>query len=183
VNFKAGLGYTYYHSAIDKLQLGMVYESKINFSAYPNYFVPSAVMPIRFFGLIQVPLVLTCPTKIKFGFLFKPISKLSLYNDFTYNFWNEIYPTNNNKLDLSGGFMLNASDVITVSLGYYKYEAFSMSGLTGSENDENDAVLISSSFILRYRQFDIHMVVADSHLFSGERSKQTIGKMGIGFNL
>ncbi len=181
VNWKFGLGYTYHHQSIEKLQFGIAYESKINFSGYYEYnrtlsIPPNATEPV------QIPSTLTYPANMKFRFLFEPTSKVGIYNDFIYNFWDDIHPNNKNKLDLSGGIILDASDLISISLGYYKLESYA-NDINGNAINTNDAVYISAGLILGYKLLDIHLVVADSHLFSEFRRKQTIGKVGVGFNL
>jgi long-subunit fatty acid transport protein len=177
VNWKFGLGYTYHNQSIEKLQFGITYESKINFSGYYEDNGALIAPP----GAVKVPSLLTYPAKLNLGFLLESTSVLSIYNDFAYNFWEDMNSFHKNKLDVSGGIVLRAISDISVSIGYYLSESYVSDELVSPVH--SDEVFISGGLILTYGQADVHLVLADSHFFSGENSKQTIGKMGIGLSL
>lgn len=181
INWKFGLRYTYHHQSIEKLQFGIDYESKVNFSGTYEYNRTLSVPP-NATELIQIPSILTYPATLKFGILFEPTLKFGIYSDFIYNFWEDLNPSNKNRLDISGGIVIRASDQISASLGYYLFESYS-----ANRNEilisSNDAVYISGGIIWHYQLLNIHLVVADSHLFSDKEGKQTIGKIGFGLSL
>jgi hypothetical protein len=179
VNWKFGLGYTYRNKSIEKFQFGIAYESKINFSDYYQS-NRELITPPTSPEFVPIPAILTYPARLKLGFMLEPISTFDIYNDFTYNFWEDMMPYYKNRMDMSGGIVVRASSEISISMGYYLFESYLADEFLSDLN--GDAVFISGGLILKYGQLDLHFVLADSHLFSGERSKQTIGKMGFAFN-
>lgn len=177
VNWKFGLGYTHENQSIEKIQFGLTYESTIDFSGRYEFNRPLFVTP----GAVQVPALLTYPARLKLGFMLEPISTFDIYNDFTYTFWEDMSPYYKNRLDISGGIALRAISDISISLGYYLFESYVADEF--ASDFDRDAVFISGGLVLKYGRFDVHLVLADSHFFSGENSKQMIGKMGVGLKL
>ena len=169
--------HTHQNQSIEKLQFGITYESKIDFSGYYEYNRSLIVEP----GAVQVPAILTYPARLKLGFMLEPISTFDIYNDFTYTFWEDMNPYYKNRLDISGGIAVRASSDISVSLGYYLFESYVADEFVS--DFDGDALFISGGLVLKYGQVDVHVVLTDSHLFSGENSKQTIGKIGLGLEL
>lgn len=123
------------------------------------------------------------PSKLTFGYLFKPSSKVGIFGDFIYNYWKDITQKNENRVDISGGFFFGATRIISFSLSFLKSEAYSYNGLIDEVDNSFDAVFLATGLIFHYSKFDIHLVLANNDWFSEFRRKQTIGKMGIGFNL
>jgi hypothetical protein len=177
INWKFGFRYAYHHQSVEKLQFGLTYEGKINFSGYYEY-NPEPILPL---GAVPNPAILTYPAKLNFGFLLESNSTFGIYNDFIYNFWEDMYPYNKNKLDLAGGVAVGANDGLLVSVGYYLFESYA-NNETESEII-GDTFFISGGLVLRYKLIDFHLVFADSHLYSPKGSRQTIGKLGVGLNL
>lgn len=135
LNWKLGLRYTHRHQSIEKLQLGIAYESKFDFSGYYDYLGADLLIPRDPSVFRQIPSTLTYPANLKLGWLFQPTSRLGIYSDLIYNFWEDMYQGISNKLDVSGGVFLNAAEWATLSLGAYMRQSYSRDPLTGMERE------------------------------------------------
>ncbi len=122
------------------------------------------------------------PDKINLDLSTDLLNNLKLIGSFSQLFWEK---NNNNLQDqfefsLGGVYEINKTFSPAFSIYYtdknYEDDYFNL-------NDKFNALYLIAGLKFNYDAFYADLAIADSHLFSGEYIKQTIGKLAIGINL
>lgn len=133
-------------------------------------------------NLPQYIIVLKLPSELSLDLSLKLNDNLLLLGRGSYLFWNDISNNIENQLELSSSAAYSFNPSLNASIGFY---------YTGREyiedffnlSEELYALYLTAGLSILFSSFQIDLALADSHLFSGELWKQTIGKIGLGIHL
>ena len=87
-----------------------------------------------------------------------------------------------NQLELSASGIYRINEMFAPSFGFY-YTDKNFDEDFFDVNEKNDALFLIGGLRFNYDIFSADLAIADSHLFSGDFRKQTIGKLAIGVQL
>lgn len=119
------------------------------------------------------------PPILNFDALFNLNDHLKLTTTINNVFWNSSYSRFTNQFDISSNLIFEPSEKIIGSCGLL----LSNYSITADYENENNAVFILLGLKLKFENFNIDFVLADSHLLSGEFRKQAIAKLGLELQL
>lgn len=188
-NFAVGLSSDLLLDDVRKLFLGLSYETETSFEAdiefERNPILISDIDPNRPPNYVQVKpaLVSQTPVELRFDFAIDATENLKFLTNLTAIFWKT--ETNNLKdqIEFAVSTVYKINEIFTPSIGFYysdyKYENKYYSSL----NSELSTFFITAGLRLNIQNYYADLAIADSHLFSGDYRKQTIGKLSVGVQL
>lgn len=178
ITWKAGVRYRF----LDLLQSSIAFEKGSDFSGTIKY-SGEAVLQHPDSGFIFQPLenkfTAKLPDRLLMGLAFKISGKIRLANDFTYIYWEKINSLQKNQLDISGNFYFLPSEKLSLSAGFYSTRR----EVKDLNTSDDNAFFLSAGILARIKSAEIEAVLADSHLFSSDTRKQTLGRLSVGFSL
>ena len=121
------------------------------------------------------------PERLHLGVKVELNRDLSLLVNASYIFENK--PTWRRHHEYSGSLQYNISRVHRVSLGIFADRKYSYHDTQDTWSGPADAIFITAGATARLTQFQIDLVIADSHFGAGEKKAQTLVKMGIGYSI
>lgn len=125
------------------------------------------------------------PSKFHLGFTYRIFSNVQLVGNSKYVFWNDISKSYRDQIEFSGSFVHQFNKMVTYSVGFHrtdrKYNEDPGSMLANP--NRLNALYLTGGLVLHFWIVEIELTVADSHLFSSDWRKQTIGKFGFGIYL
>ena len=127
-------------------------------------------------------LSLEVPSELSFDIFFNLNKKIGLSGRINNKFWEDVSDNSNNQLELSTNTVYSFTPSTNASLGLF-YTNKSYAEDYFNINAELYAFYITAGVSFRISFINLDLAVADSHLFSGDRLKQTIGKIGLGIQL
>lgn len=130
----------------------------------------------------EYELSLTIPSELGFDFYFKPISQLKLFGRINTIYWKSALGNVKNQLEFTSSAAYSFDPSVEVSLGLYNTSKNYIDD-DYNINDEFYAFYLTAGVSFSINIFKIDLALADSHLFSGELWKQSIGKIGLGIQL
>lgn len=87
-----------------------------------------------------------------------------------------------NQIEFSASGIYRINDMIAPSFGFY-YTDKNFDENFFDINEKNGALFLIGGLRFNYDIYSADLAIADSHLFSGDYRKQTIGKLAIGVQL
>jgi hypothetical protein len=177
--YKFHTGEKYYWSAALSIDAGnkltTEYLSKSGQVFRNNYSVMDQITTIT----------LRVPSKILLDFELYNFSNVKFLTGLNYFLWNSVSSTYNNQADVSFSTVYSFNNYLSSSLGFY-YSGNRYNEQNGFYKDgisnKMKALYLTAGLAWQIGLFDLHFVLADSHLASGEWRKQTIGKLIFNFN-
>lgn len=141
------------------------------------------------FGIDGLYYVTNLPSKFHFGFSGDITNKLQYSSNLSFIFWESVPANSNtnnknlkNQLEFSGNLFYQISKMISSSIGVYTTDRVFEEKPSNSFVDEFSSVFIIFGVTTYFRDFDVSLILADSHLFSDDLRKQTILKVGTNVN-
>ena len=186
-NFILGLEYDLALDAERKLSLGISYETMTKFKQYIEYNGSNTITYDPDSGNISIDLpsydlVYDLPSELRFDLAIDGTENLKLLANLTGIFWKN--ETNNLKdqfeYSLSSVYRINK--IFSPSLGFY-YTDYNFEQDDLEINGKFKGFYITAGCKINFEPFYLDLVLADSHLLSGDYRKQTIGKFAFGVQL
>jgi len=167
------------------ISFGLSYATKSDFEA--KFETNSDIIqapdpdPIRPPAYTQVEqyLIGSTPAELKIDCGVDVTSSLKFLLNLTTIFWNA--QTNNVKdqVEFSTSALYTFNEQFSSSLGFYVTDYKLKETYFSQLNTELNAFFITAGLKVKLNQFSVDLAIADSHLFSGDFRKQTIGKLAI----
>jgi hypothetical protein len=189
-NFELGVHYDIKINDEQHLSLGTSYTTSTIISDEVEYEGTSTIIPGSIPGdssnyqLIasSYSLLLNVPSELSFDIYFKPLLNLEFLGRINNIFWDDNADNVKDQLEISTTAVYSFSPTTKASFGLY---------YTGKDyiedyfniNEDLYALYFLGGFSFQINFLKVDLAVADSHLFSGDFWKQTIGKIGFGIQL
>lgn len=187
-SWEAGFIYTINFNENQKLRFGISYENNIQFREISSAEgalvteVPTAPGSNQTTPYVSNSFKSDMPEKVKVDLYLDPDPNFKFITAINYILWDNIGNNFYNQFELSGNVVYSPKSILSSSIGFYS---------TGRKfkpdfyrlNDRMNAFFITAGLKINFSYFNINLAVADSHLLSGDAYKQTIGNIGIGFQL
>ncbi len=187
----AGIFYKYSLDENRSIDLGLMYQSKIEFNGKVETNFPSKVFDpdpsgdSSIYVIDVVPSISShLPDQINSDLSIDVTKKLKLLTSLNFILW-QGQPTRwENQLIYSTSAVFSFSETVNASFGFYS----SAMELKEEENfssvfDDFDVFFITAGLKLSLNNINIDIALADSHLLSGKFREQTIGKIALGLTL
>lgn len=127
-------------------------------------------------------MVLSIPSELNFDLYFKPTNDFTLLGRINNIFWSSSNENVKDQFAFSLSAMYTFNPTFDASFGiYYTNKEYIQD--TFDLNENLYAFYFTTGLSIKINIFKIDLALADSHLFSGEVWKQTIGKIGLGIQL
>ncbi len=171
------------------LQLGLSYEISSQFKA--NIKVENDLLIISdrnnriTYQIIPLRVSNSTPSELHFDIAVDAVNDLKFLGGLRTVFWSTQNENYKDQVEISFSTLYRFSEMIRASAGFYLNDFSNKNeNLFFPElNSEFNALFITAGFNIEFQGFSVDLAVADSHLFSGDFRKQTIGKLAIGINL
>ncbi len=185
-NFELGVYYEINFNEEQYLGIGSSYTFSTEVSDKLEYENTRTLIPgDSTFYQIATPdfyLSLTVPSEFSFDINFKPVKQLNLLGRINTIFWTSASENIRNQIEISTSAAYSFNPSLEASLGVY-YTSKQYIDDFFNINDDLYAIYLTTGASFQLNIFNIDLALADSHLFSGELWKQTIGKIGFGIQL
>jgi hypothetical protein len=185
-NLELGAYYEIRFSDEQSLGLGSSYTFSTEVSDQVEYNNTRTLIPgDSSFYQVATPdysLSLSIPSELCFDLYFRPMNQLKLLGRLNTIFWESALENVKNQIEFSSSAAYSFNPSIEASLGFY-YTSKEYIDDFFNINDEFYAIYLTTGVSFSINIFNIDLAIADSHLFSGELWKQTIGKIGLGIQL
>lgn len=189
-NFMIGACYEMKTDEEQILNIGISYTSGTNISDEVKYESNGSIIPgsipgdSTHFYIVAEPYTLfySVPSELGFDIYYRLNSNIELLGRINNIFRNSNSNNVKDQLEFSAiaAYLFNSSTLASLGLYYtskkYIEDVFDM-------NDELYAVFITAGLSFQINFLKVDLALADSHLFSGDLWKQTIGKIGLGIQL
>ena len=187
------VGFNYKISLDDQRQLmiGASYETKTDFEA--KYEVDNSTLIMydpEDTTNTYIPaeqndfyLIHDLPDELRIDLAFDAASDLKLLANLTSIFWKTETNFLKDQIELSFSAVYKINEMFTPSLGFYITDCEYTDNFYSRLNEGLNALFMTAGFRFNYENFSADLAIADSHLFSGDYRKQTIGKIAIGVQL
>lgn len=184
-NFSVGAQFKSTLLCLKNFTIGLSYETSIEFNRIIEFHTENT---FQFPDSIFIPVVIRArladkiPGELRFDFSSDINDNFSLNSNVTGVFWNTNKNNLNNQIEFSANCSYKFSDLLKPSIGLY-YTDKNYQEDFFDINKKNNALFLIAGLKVSYSMLYADLAVADSHLFSGEFRKQTIGKLAVGIIL
>lgn len=192
--YNAAVGISYYLNLDQnrKLGFGLFYESGLSFLKrvemnYDNYTDPVQPKGI-YYRIVSSSFALTgnIPSKLVLDSYYKLNNEFEFLAGTSLIFWNSSDKGLSNQVNFSGSVIYTPLNLINFSIGFYNstksYKDDSINEIFKVDNNI-DALFLTAGIKINYSNFNLNMSFADSRLLSDNWRKQTMLKIGLGYNL
>ncbi len=186
-SFNIGLFSSFKLDETRNISLGLSYETKSEFKA--QFEINSEIIqdpdPINppAYNKVESYLIGSTPAELRIDCGVDATSTLKFLFNLTNIFWDDQSDNVKDQVEFSTSTLYAFNEQFNSSLGFYftdyKYKEAYFSQL----NSELNAFFITAGLKFSNDIFSADLAIADSHLFSGDFRKQTIGKLAIGVSL
>lgn len=190
-NIAAGLIYKINFDDQRQLIIGASYESKTDFDA--KYEVDNSTLILydpEDTTNAHIPaaqsdfyLIHNLPDELRIDLAFDAASDLKLLANLTSVFWATETNSLKDQMEFSTSALYRINEMFTPSLGFYITDCEYTDTFYSRLNEGLNALFMTAGLKFNYDNFSADLAIADSHLFSGDYRKQTIGKLSLGINL
>lgn len=168
------------------IYFGFSYETKSEFKAQfeinSEIVLPDPTSPPTY-TQVESYLIGSTPAELRLDCGIDAISSLKFLLNLTTIFWNDESDDVKDQFEFSTSALYEFNEQFSSSLGFY-YSDYKFKETYFSQlNSELNAFFITAGLKFNYNIFSADLAIADSHLFSGDFRKQTIGKLAIGVQL
>jgi hypothetical protein len=125
---------------------------------------------------------LNIPSELNFDIYYKPINELTLLGRFSSIFWSSSTENVKDQLTFSSSASYTFNPSVAASFGIHTTSKKYVENIFNL-NDNLYAFYFTAGLSFKINILKIDLALADSHLFSGDMWKQTIGKVGLGIQL
>lgn len=127
-------------------------------------------------------MVLNIPSELNFDLYFKPTNDFTLLGRINNIFWSSSNENVKDQFAFSSSASYSFNPSIDASFGFY-YTSKEYIQDFFDLNENLYAFYFTAGLSVKVNIFKLDLALADSHLFSGDVWKQTIGKIGLGIQL
>lgn len=190
-NITVGLNYKINLDDQRHLMIGASYESKTDFEAkyevdnstlimYDPEDTTNTYIPVE---QSDTDLQHNLPDELRIDLSCDAASDFKLLTSITSIFWKTETNFLKDQIELSFSAVYKIDEMFTPSLGFYITDCEYTDNFYTRLNEELNALFITAGLKFNYNNFSADLAIADSHLFSGDFRKQTIGKLAIGIKI
>lgn len=171
------------------LQVGISFESANRFKAEMEYdqdpilYDPDTTGNQNNYAVVNSALLYTSPSELNFDVAIDVTERLKFIAGFKTVYWSVFHDYYKDQAEISFSASYQVNEIVRTSLGLYSNDYNIESTYYSDLNSELNALFITAGLKLNINQFSIDLALADSHLFSGDFTKQTIGKLAFGITL
>ena len=184
-NFSFGIQYTNKNSDDTKTKIGLSYTLATDFES--EYYYSNFTVIIR---TTDAPNAATAdnlitghiPDKFSLDFSKDLSNAVTLNASAAGIFWHRDNNILKDQIEFSASTIYKINEMFSPAFGFYYTDNKYENGFFDFNNKFNSIFLIAGLNI-NYNIFSADLAIADSHLFSGDFRKQTIGKLSIGVSL
>jgi hypothetical protein len=192
--YNSAVGISYYVDLEQnrKLGFGLFYESGICFSKRIEPKLNNYINPVQpnenYYRIDLSSFLLTgkIPSKLVLDSYYKLNNEFEFLAGTSLIFWNSSDKGLSNQVNFSGSVIYKPLNLINFSIGFYNstksYKDDSINEIFKVDNNI-DALFLTAGIKINYSNFNLNMSFADSRLFSDNWRKQTMLKIGLGYNL
>ena len=188
-DFSFGALYTLKESNNQYSRFGLFYQSKLRFNKITrfenNYTIvePNHDTSGFIYANVNPPyfnLVANLPSVLRFDFDISTINNIKILGSISNVYWSQIGNNLRNQFELSGSIVFSGSKSFLPSIGFlytdqnYKQDYYDMTS-------NLQATFLIAGAVLKFVSVNVHLSLADSHLFSGDWRKETIFKTGVSY--
>jgi hypothetical protein len=171
------------------LQLGVSYESANRFKAdmeyenNPNPILhdPDPTGNHNNYAVITSTLLYTSPSELNFDLALDANEELRLLTNLSINFWEKANSNMDTQIAYTFSACYKINEVVLTSFGFY-FTDYRYENNYYDLDGKFYTVFLTGGLKININRFSIDLALADSHLFSGDYTKQTIGKLALGIN-
>lgn len=170
------------------IQFGLLYEKDLNLTEHQDGGITATPIsdssrPAPY--VIAPPSVAQFPARLKFDFDISMVPDFKFLGCISNIYWNNIDSGNPNEIEYSGSVVYDFSDKVSSSVGFYSTRKEYSPSLNTffNINKSLQAFFITLGTDIKINNLSIDISLADSHLLSGVWRKQTVGKIGIGYEI
>ncbi len=186
-NFVFGISSDFPLDDVRKLSIGLSFETETTFEAdiEENSIIISEIDPILPPDHVQVKPVLISqtPAVLKFDSAIDATENLKFLTNLTTIFWKTDDNNLKDQIEFSASAVYKINEMFTTSIGYYNTNYQYENNYYSNLNSELNSFFITAGLRLNIQNYYADFAIADSHLFSGDFRKQTIGKLAVGITL
>ena len=188
-DFSLGAVYAKQTSEKKFYRIGLFYRSDLKFRTKTNYksdrrelildpFPGGGNDEYIEFTPYSLDLKADLPAFIRFDLDAGVSDNLRVTGSISYVLWNKSYEGFENQIEFSGSAIYNLNNYFTPSFGFiYSDRNYEEDFAEGNKN--LNTYFLTAGGVLRWKNFSLHLTLADSHLLSGDWAKQTIAKIGL----
>ena len=190
-NIAVGLSYKINLNDQQQLILGTNLETKSDFKA--KYEIDNNILIIydpEDTNHIQIPaetdnfyLSHTLPFELRFDLGVDATTDLKLLANLSRLFWKTKSTILEDQIEFSFSTIYDINEMFSASLGFYSTKCEFTDTFYSQLNEGLNTIFLTGGLKINIDKLSIDLALADSHLFSGDYTKQTIGKLAIGINL
>ena len=173
-----------------ELQIGVSYESANRFKAdieYENN--PNPILHYldstgnhNNYAVVNSSLLYTSPSELNFDLALDANEELRLLTNLNINFWEKANSNMDTQIAYAFSACYKVNEVVLTSFGFY-YTDYRYENNYYDLDGKFYTVFLTGGLKININRFTFDLALADSHLFSGDYTKQTIGKLAFGINL
>jgi hypothetical protein len=186
-NFNIGLQYSYDISENRKIKIGFCYETQVEFSSpviveLDSLDINSGNVSNIGAQVYNFNIAGYIPNDFKLDVSADLTNNFKLNTLITGILWETDDNNQKNQLEISASGVYRINEMFAPSFGFY-YTDKNFDEDFFDINDKMNALFLIAGLSFNYDIFSADLAIADSHLFSGDFRKQTIGKIAIGVQL
>lgn len=189
-SFNIGLYSSFSLDETRNISLGLYYETKSDFSAEIEFDSgllaaqdSNITRPPGYYRIETPTLFGEIPDEFRIDLAFDVASYLKLLANLTSVFWETETNFLKDQIEFSASAVYQINEMFTPSLGFYITDCEYTDTFYSRLNEGLNALFMTAGLRFNYDNFSADLAIADSHLFSGDFRKQTIGKFAIGVQL
>ena len=185
-NLSFGIQYSTKKQSAKNTKVGISYTTSAKFEQYINNYSGFTVIirdnkPVK--SIANETLVnVSIPDQFNSDLSTYLSDKLELNLSLVGVFWKKNNNNQQDQIEFSVSTVYEINKMFTPAFGFY-YSDKNYDQDFFSFNDKFNALFLIAGFKFNYDNFSGDLAIADSHLFSGDYRKQTIGKLSLGINL
>ncbi|MBU0475898.1 MAG: hypothetical protein KKF62_17265 [Bacteroidetes bacterium] len=169
------------------LKLGIFYHSKLQFNEQVE--ILRDEVQIDNGGLFPTPiypteanLVAKFPSSIQLDIDFTQLNKFQFLASISNSYWSDVADNYKNQIEITSSISYFLSESFSPSFGFAYSEKKLVEDYFGA-NKKLDVIFLTAGAVLKFNNLSVNLALADSHLFSGDFRKTTIGKISLSYSL
>ena len=123
------------------------------------------------------------PFELRFDLGVDATTDLKLLANLSRLFWKTKSTILEDQIEFSFSTIYDINEMFSASLGFYSTKCEFTDTFYSRLNESLNTIFLTGGLKINIDKLSIDLALADSHLFSGDYTKQTIGKLAIGINL
>ena len=166
------------------LKFGLFYQSDLQFIEIAKIHQidsPNIETTLIYSFPTEIKVVAKYPANLRFDFEIKKTNNFIFLGSISNSFWRNITDNYKNQIELTCSISYLINKLNTLSFGVIYSEKKFVNDYFDA-NPEMDVIFLTAGAVIKFYDVNINLAVADSHLFSGDYRKQTIGKLSLSYS-